>query len=78
MRFGTTVESYDGEKILLQGGELHRQDSRSHLLQGESQGQPRGDRFDEDRWSPRLRLLMVVLSSLILWTGIFLVASWIY
>ena len=45
---------------------------------GESQGQPRGDRFDEDRWSPRLRLLMVVLSSLILWSGIFLVASWIY
>ena len=51
-------------------------------MRGESRGDVRGksrsDRFDEDRWSPRLRLLMVVLSSLVLWSGIFLVASWIY
>ena len=46
--------------------------------QGQARGQSRGERFDEDRWSPRLRLLMVVLSSLVLWSGIFLVASWIY
>ncbi len=32
----------------------------------------------EDKWSPRLTLLTVVLSNLILWSGIFLVVSWIW
>ncbi len=31
-----------------------------------------------DKWSPRLTLLTVVLSNLILWSGIFLVISWIF
>jgi len=43
-----------------------------------SGGESERDRLDEDRWSPRLRILMVVLSSLVLWSGIFLVASWIW
>ena len=37
-----------------------------------------GDRANEDKWSPRLRLLTVVFSNLVLWCGIFLVASWIF
>jgi len=32
----------------------------------------------EDKWSPRLTLLIVVLSSLILWSGIFVMVSWIF
>ena len=36
------------------------------------------DRWDEDRWSTRFTLLMVVLSSLILWCGIVLAISWIF
>lgn len=32
----------------------------------------------QDKWSPRLTLLTVVLSSLILWSGIFLAVSWIF
>ena len=38
----------------------------------------RQDALGEDKWSPRLTLLIVVLSSLILWSGIFLVVSWIF
>ena len=44
----------------------------------EMRGEVQGERSDQDRWSPRLRLLIVVLSSLIMWSGIFLVASWIW
>ncbi len=36
------------------------------------------DAVGEDKWSPRLTLLIVVLSSLILWSGIFLMVSWIF
>lgn len=36
------------------------------------------DRWNEDRWSPRFTLVMVVLSSLILWCGIVLLISWIF
>jgi len=38
----------------------------------------RGETLREDKWSPRLTLLVVVLSSLILWSGIFLAISWIF
>jgi hypothetical protein len=38
----------------------------------------RRDALGEDKWSPRLTLLTVVLSSLILWSGIFVVVSWIF
>jgi hypothetical protein len=38
----------------------------------------RRDSLGKDKWSPRLTLLVVVLSSLILWSGIFLVISWIF
>lgn len=34
--------------------------------------------LSDDKWSPRLTLLTVVLSNLILWSGIFLVISWIF
>ena len=44
----------------------------------ERDGESQGETIDEDGWSPRLRLIAVVLSSLILWSGIFLVASWIW
>ena len=38
----------------------------------------RRDALVEDKWSPRLTLLIVVLSSLILWSGIFVMVSWIF
>lgn len=38
----------------------------------------RRETLGEDKWPPRLTLLVVVLSSLILWSGIFLVVSWIF
>jgi len=38
----------------------------------------RHDALGEDKWSPRLTLLIVVLSSLILWSGIFVMVSWIF
>ncbi len=40
--------------------------------------EPSHDALGDDKWSPRLTLLIVVLSSLILWSGIFLVVSWIF
>lgn len=36
------------------------------------------DGVGEDRWSPRLGLLIVVLSSLVLWSGIFVMVAWIF
>ena len=36
------------------------------------------DRVGEDKWSPRFSLLIVVLSSLVLWSGIFLLVAWIF
>lgn len=36
------------------------------------------DGMGEDKWSPRFRLIVVVLSSLVLWSGIFLMVAWIF
>lgn len=44
----------------------------------EGRHETRRDARGEDKWSPRLSLLVVVLSSLILWSGIFIVVSWIF
>lgn len=38
----------------------------------------RRETLGEDKWSPRLTLITVVLSNLVLWSGIFLVVSWIF
>jgi hypothetical protein len=38
----------------------------------------RRDALGDDKGSPRLGLLIVVLSNLILWSGIFLVVAWIF
>ena len=57
-----------------------RQNAR-HEAHDESlwdEGLWRKDRWDEDRWSARFTLVMLVLSSLILWCGIVLVISWIF
>ena len=44
----------------------------------EDRVETRPDALGDDKWSPRLGLLIVVLSNLILWSGIFLVISWIF
>lgn len=44
----------------------------------EERSEPQGDAAGEDKWAPRFGLLIVVLSSLVLWSGIFLLVAWIF
>jgi hypothetical protein len=53
--------------------------SEFHIPSDDEGGrEPRRAPLSDDKWSPRLTLLAVVLSNLILWSGIFLVISWIF
>jgi hypothetical protein len=44
----------------------------------EERSEPQVDGVGEDKWAPRFGLLIVVLSSLVLWSGIFLLVAWIF
>jgi hypothetical protein len=44
----------------------------------EERSEPQCDGVGEDKWAPRFGLLIVVLSSLVLWSGIFLLVAWIF
>ena len=48
------------------------------LKEDEERSQTHYEEVGDDKWSPRLRFLIVVLSSLILWSGIFLLVSWLF
>ena len=44
----------------------------------EERSQSQGEGVSEDEWSPRFELLIFVLSGLVLWSGVFLMAAWIF
>lgn len=44
----------------------------------EELGEIQSEAVGEDTWSSRFGLLIVVLSSLVLWSGIFLLVAWIF
>ncbi len=44
----------------------------------EDRSQSQGEWASEDKWSRRFGLMIVVLSNLVLWSGIFVAVAWIF